>query len=130
MEEQTKKSTENTTFIKDREIVFSKAIRAGKRIYYLDVKRNRKEELFLSITESKKVVSGEGEKLQVSFEKHKIFLYKEDFEKFIGGLRESIDYIENEQGHFERKQDPELVSQTLKEEDTLVDGEIKLDIDF
>ena len=42
----------------DKEIVFSKAIKAGKRIYYLDVKKNRKDEMFLAITESKKIVSG------------------------------------------------------------------------
>ena len=69
----------NTATDVDKEIVFSKAIKAGKRIYYLDVKKNRKGEMFLAITESKKVVSGEGNAPQVSFEKHKIFLYKEDF---------------------------------------------------
>lgn len=77
----------------DKEIVFSKSIKAGKRIYYLDVKRNRKDELFLAITESKKVISGEGESSLVSFEKHKIFLYKEDFEKFVDGLKDTIEYI-------------------------------------
>lgn len=60
----------------DKEIVFSKAIKAGKRIYYLDVKKNRKDEMFLAITESKKIVSGEGDDSQVSFEKHKIFYIK------------------------------------------------------
>ena len=82
----------------DKEIVFSKSIKAGKRIYYLDVKKNRKEEMFLAITESKKIVSGEGDDSQVSFEKHKIFLYKEDFEKFMSGLTEAISFITEEQG--------------------------------
>ena len=77
----------------DKEIVFSKSIKAGKRIYYLDVKKNRKDEMFLAITESKKVVTGEGEDAQVSFEKHKIFLYREDFEKFMNGLNEAINFI-------------------------------------
>ena len=77
----------------DKEIVFSKTVKAGKRIYYLDVKKNRKEEMFLAITESKKVVSGEGNDSSVSFEKHKIFLYKEDFEKFMNGLHQAIQYI-------------------------------------
>ncbi|MBO7507902.1 MAG: PUR family DNA/RNA-binding protein [Paludibacteraceae bacterium] len=83
---------------RDQEIVYSKAIKAGKRIYYLDVKRNRKDELFLAITESKKKVSGE--EAQVSFEKHKIFLYREDFEKFMTGLNDVMDYIgkSSEQG--------------------------------
>lgn len=58
----------NGADMNDKEIVFSKSIKAGKRIYYLDVKKNRKDEMFLAITESKKVVTGEGEDLQVSFE--------------------------------------------------------------
>ncbi len=78
----------------DKEIVFSQSIKAGKRIYYLDVKKNRKDEMFLAITESKKIVMGEGDDSQVSFEKHKIFLYKEDFEKFMTGLEEAVGFIE------------------------------------
>ena len=92
MEEFKKKSAADG----DKEIVFSKAIKAGKRIYYLDVKKNRKDEMFLAITESKKIVSGEGMDSQVSFEKHKIFLYKEDFGKFMDGLQQAIQYIESE----------------------------------
>lgn len=92
MEELKKKST---TIENDKEIVFSKAIKAGKRIYYLDVKKNRKEEMFIAITESKKVVSLDKDDPQVNFEKHKIFLYKEDFEKFAQGLEEVIEYIRN-----------------------------------
>ena len=69
----------------DREILYSKAIKAGKRIYYLDVKRNLKDDLFVAVTESKKIQSKDG--LQISFEKHKIFLYKEDFEKFMEGMQ-------------------------------------------
>lgn len=84
--------------LKDQEILFTRSVKAGKRIYYLDVKKNRKEELFLSITESKKVVNGEAENLQVQFEKHKIFLYKEDFVKFSSGLQEVINFIQEEEG--------------------------------
>ena len=90
MEEFKKKSAADG----DKEIVFSKAIKAGKRIYYLDVKKNRKEEMFLAITESKKIVSGEGDDAQVSFEKHKIFLYKEDYAKFQNALNGVIEFIE------------------------------------
>ena len=79
--------------VSDKEIVFSQSIKAGKRIYYLDVKKNRKDEMFLAITESKKIVTGEGDESQVSFEKHKIFLYKEDFEKFREGLDEVVAFI-------------------------------------
>lgn len=94
MMENNKKSLLDT----DKEIFFSKAIKAGKRIYYLDVKRNRKREMFLAITESKKIISGEGDNAQVNFEKHKIFLYKEDFDKFTKGLHQAIQYIIDEQG--------------------------------
>ena len=75
---------------KEQEIVYSKAVKAGKRIYYLDVKRNKRDDMFLAITESKKVVDND---TQVSFEKHKIFLYKEDFKKFRDGLDDVINFI-------------------------------------
>lgn len=85
---------------KDNEIIFSKAIKAGKRIYYLDVKKSRNEDLFLAITESKKKIIGNGEDqdVQVSYEKHKIFLYKEDFSKFMEGMQDVISFIRKEQG--------------------------------
>ena len=75
----------------EKDIVYSQAIKAGKRIYYLDVKRNRKGELFLAITESKKIATGEGPDTPYTFEKHKIFLYQEDFTKFIGALSKATD---------------------------------------
>ncbi|MDR1201364.1 MAG: PUR family DNA/RNA-binding protein [Tannerellaceae bacterium] len=75
----------------DKEILYSKAIKAGKRIYYLDVKKNLKDDLFLAITESKKIQSKDGS--PSSFEKHKIFLYKEDFDKFLEGIQDIIEYI-------------------------------------
>ena len=113
----------------DKEIVFSKAIKAGKRIYYLDVKKNRKDEMFLAITESKKIVSGEGEDAQVSFEKHKIFLYKEDFEKFNEGLQQAIRYIT--QGPEATTEPAEEAEMTGEEEiKPLNDEEIKIDIEF
>jgi len=92
----------NAADMNDKEIVFSQSIKAGKRIYYLDVKKNRKDEMFLAITESKKIVMGEGDDSQVSFEKHKIFLYKEDFEKFMNGLQQAIGFIQEQQGCYTR----------------------------
>ena len=78
------------------EIVFSKSVKAGKRLYYLDVKKARNEDLYLCITESKKRVMGEG--MEPQFEKHKIFLYKEDFGHFMEALNEVIGYVKNEVG--------------------------------
>ncbi len=92
MEENRKKADEI-----EKDVIFSHAIKAGKRIYYMDVRKTRKDEMYLSITESKKIVSGEGDDAQVSFEKHKIFLYREDFSNFIDGLTKTIRFIhENE----------------------------------
>ena len=64
----------------DREDVFSKAVRAGKRTYFFDVKSTRGRDLYLTITESKKHTHEDG---TAHYDKHKIFLYKEDFDKFI-----------------------------------------------
>jgi hypothetical protein len=76
----------------DREEIFSKSVRAGKRTYFFDVKATRRNDYYLTITESKKRFNKDG---RYFFEKHKIFLYKEDFEKFSEGLAEMIDYIQN-----------------------------------
>ena len=114
----------------DKEIVFSKAIKAGKRIYYLDVKKNRKEEMFLAITESKKIVSGEGDDSQVSFEKHKIFLYKEDFGKFMAGLQQAIQFIADEQGLPEPRLEEKETASEEEAGESLSESEIKIDIDF
>lgn len=120
----------------DKEIVFSKSIKAGKRIYYLDVKKNRKDEMFLAITESKKVITGEGDDSQVSFEKHKIFLYKEDFQKFMAGLEEAVGFIERNdmdgyaaRPHAEHNES-EKTEAIEKAEENKLEDEIKIDIDF
>jgi viroplasmin and RNaseH domain-containing protein len=83
---------------RDSVIVYSQGIKAGKRIYYLDVRKGRNDDLFLTITESKKKVSGLNEDAQVSFEKHKIFLYREDFEKFMEGMNDVVNFIKKEKG--------------------------------
>jgi len=73
-----------------RDDIFSKAVRAGKRTYFFDVKSTRGNDLYLTITESKKRFHDDGKH---SYEKHKLFLYKEDFEKFSEGLTEAIEKI-------------------------------------
>ena len=75
-----------------KEEIFTKVVRAGKRTYFFDVKATRKDDYYLTITESKKRLGKEG---KVFYEKHKIFLYKEDFEKFTEGLKDAVSYIEN-----------------------------------
>ena len=75
---------------KFREEVYSKAVRAGKRTYFFDVKSTRSGDHYLTITESKKKFDQDG---NFHFEKHKIFLYKEDFDKFKDGFIEVIDKV-------------------------------------
>jgi hypothetical protein len=73
-----------------KEELFSKRVRAGKRTYFFDVKATKSEkDFYITITESKRV--GEEE-----YEKHKIFLYKEDFEKFVNALSETVHYTKSE----------------------------------
>ena len=86
---------------REPEIVFSRSVKAGKRIYYLDVRKARNEDLYLCITESKRRQS-EGEEAP-SFEKHKLFLYKEDFAHFTEGLNEVIGYIQSQLGTIEER---------------------------
>jgi len=70
--------------------LFSKSVRAGKRTYFFDVKSTRGNDYYLTITESKKRFGEDG---KFFYEKHKIFLYKEDFEKFLDGLNEAVNHI-------------------------------------
>ncbi len=82
-----------------RDEIFSKSVRAGKRTYFFDVKTTKGSDLYLTITESKKKSNKDG---KFYYEKHKIFLYKEDFEKFSLGLDEAIAKIKElkENGEF------------------------------
>ena len=76
--------------MEERDKIYTKTVRAGKRTYFFDMKKTRNEDYYLTITESKRKVDVEGSQ---NFEKHKVFLYKEDFEKFSEGLNEVINYI-------------------------------------
>ena len=82
---------------REREEVFSKKVRAGKRTYFFDVKATRSNDYYVTITESKKRLE------DGVFIKHKIFLYKEDFEKFSDGLKDIIDYIKANQDVVEKR---------------------------
>ena len=85
------------------EIVYSRSVKAGKRIYYLDVKKARNEDLYLCITESKRKQTGEAEPPQ--FEKHKVFLYKEDFAHFTEGLNDVIGFVQSQLGAIEERKE-------------------------
>jgi len=75
-----------------KEEIFTRAIRAGKRTYFFDVKATKLDDHYLTITESKRRFDNDQGKFL--YEKHKLFLYKEDFEKFIGGLTDAISFCE------------------------------------
>lgn len=79
-------------FEKENSEIFSKRVKAGKRTYFFDVKSTRSEDYYLTITESKRKPRGDG----FTYEKHKIFLYKEDFSKFVKALNESVEHIKDE----------------------------------
>ena len=72
--------------------IFSKAIRAGKRTYFFDVKATKTDEYYITITESKRRFDNDNGKF--TYEKHKLFLYKEDFEKFSNGLADAVNFCE------------------------------------
>jgi len=93
-----------------RQEIYSKVIRAGKRTYFFDVKSTRNDEYYLTITESKKKFSDKG---QFHYEKHKVFLYQEDFEKFADSLEEVIRYIHDNQ--------PEIQQYSAEKEEIAVE---------
>ena len=75
---------------RDRDEVYSEKIRAGKRTYFFDVRSTRSNDYYITITESKRRFNGRG------YDKHKIFLYKEDFNKFIASLNKTVDHVKTE----------------------------------
>ena len=109
------KSEELVDVAPGREEIHSKAVRAGKRTYFFDVKATRRNDYYLTITESKKRFNRDGKHF---YEKHKLFLYKEDFDKFAENLNEIIQYI--------RDANP----QPIEIEDSVVKESIKTEKDF
>jgi hypothetical protein len=99
-----------------KEEVFSRVVRAGKRTYFFDVKATRSGENYLTITESKRRFNNENGKF--FYEKHKIFLYREDFEKFMLGLDQVMHFVET-------GEKPEGIT-----DDIMGDDDLHSDVDF
>lgn len=76
----------------EKQEIFSERVRAGKRTYFFDVKATRSNDYYLTITESKRKYKDDG----YSYEKHKIFLYKEDFDKFVSALNSTVNHVKDE----------------------------------
>lgn len=77
---------------KERAEIYSQRVRAGKRTYFFDIKSTRSNDYYLTITESRRRYKDDG----YFYEKHKIFLYKEDFNKFMSALQETIGHVKEE----------------------------------
>jgi len=96
--------------------VYSKPVRAGKRTYFFDVKATKNNDYYLTITESKRRIEKDG---RFVYDKHKVFLYKEDFEKFSEGLEEVIQFI--------REKNPSNATNPIKESSTASFSDVKFE---
>ena len=115
---------ENVENENGREEIFSKVVRAGKRTYFLDVKATRRNDYYLTITESKKRFNRDGRHY---FEKHKIFLYKEDFEKFMENLEEVINFIKKNAPEQEPLENAEVLAEVGVEGTESYTSEVNFD---
>ncbi|MCD4731344.1 MAG: PUR family DNA/RNA-binding protein [Bacteroidales bacterium] len=104
-----------------REEIFSRTVRAGKRTYFFDVKATRSEEHYLTITESKRRFNNDSGKF--FYEKHKLFLYKEDFEKFAVGLNAAMEFIQT-------GNEPEKPEEVQKKEKPVVEEDPHTKVEF
>ncbi|TDL99293.1 MAG: DNA-binding protein [Flavobacteriaceae bacterium] len=100
--------TQDSSYNENPEEIFSKIFRAGRRTYFFDVRETRAGDYYLTITESKKNTQQDG---SVEYKKHKIYLYKEDFEKFNEILQQTTDFILQSKGG-------EVISETHQREFT------------
>ena len=119
----------------DKEEIYSKVVRAGRRTYFFDVRATKAGDYYLTITESKKFTNDDG---SYHYKKHKIYLYKEDFSEFREVLAEMTDYIINEKGEeviSERhqkdfKREDDFVKQEAKTPEDTKDTDSFTDISF
>jgi len=112
----------------DQEEIFSKVLRAGRRTYFFDVRSTKAEDYYLTVTESKKFTHDDG---SFHYKKHKIYLYKEDFQSFREIMEEMMDYIISEKGQeviserhqkdFKKEEPSENKEETPRENFTDVD---------
>ena len=99
----------------DKDLVYSENVKAGKRIYYFDVKQSRNGDKYIAITESKKINEGTFENPHFVYEKHKLFLYKEDYDKFVGALEKTLKVAKGEMSVEEAEAEKEQFLNSLAE---------------
>ena len=119
------------------EEIFSKALRAGRRTYFFDVRETKAGDYYLTITESKKFTNEDG---TFFYKKHKIYLYKEDFSEFNSSLKETCDYIIENKGEevisekhdkdFDKKKETSVESEPTEEKDEEAEEKDFADVDF
>ena len=106
---------------KSRDEIYSERVRAGKRTYFFDVKSTRSNDYYLTITESKRRFKDDG----FVYEKHKIFLYKEDFNKFMEALNDTVNHVKTELmpdvdfSEFDREEEVESVNASADDDTEL-----------
>jgi len=112
-----------------RDEIFSTKVKAGKRTYFFDVKATRSNDYYLTITESKKRFKEDG----FTYEKHKIFLYKEDFNKFVEALNTTVNHVKTELmpevdfSQFDNHESEEEVAASSPSKPSTIDSELKWD---
>ncbi|MCH5174497.1 MAG: DUF3276 family protein [Prevotellaceae bacterium] len=99
----------------DKDLVYSENVKAGKRIYYFDVKQSRNGDKYIAITESKKINEGTFENPRFVYEKHKLFLYKEDYEKFVDALSKTLKVAKGEMSVEEAEAEKEQAANSYAE---------------
>ena len=99
----------------DKDLVYSENVKAGKRIYYFDVKQSRNGDKYIAITESKKINEGTFENPRFVYEKHKLFLYKEDYDKFVDALAKTLKVAKGEMSVEEAQAEKEQFLNSLAE---------------
>ena len=119
------------------EEIFSKALRAGRRTYFFDVRETKAGDYYLIITESKKFTNEDG---TFFYKKHKIYLYKEDFAEFNSSLKETCDYIIENKGievisekhdkDFESKKEKKETAKTKSKKEEATEEKDFADVDF
>ncbi|MEQ9299849.1 MAG: DUF3276 family protein [Cyclobacteriaceae bacterium] len=113
----------------DRAEIYSERVRAGKRTYFFDIKATKSNDYYLTITESKRRYKDDG----YFYEKHKIFLYKEDFDKFVKALNDTVGHVKTELlpevdfGKFEREYEERESTASADTEPKSDDTELKWD---
>ncbi|WP_339916399.1 PUR family DNA/RNA-binding protein [Yeosuana marina] len=123
----------NTNDMMEKEEIFSKVLRAGRRTYFFDVRSTKAEDYYLTITESKKFTNDDG---SFHYKKHKIYIYKEDFSEFKEILAEMTDFIIKEKGdevisdRHQKDFKKDYETETKDEDDTLKSAESFTDVDF